>query len=142
MAERYSDDQVQQILVHALDQSTQKSEGFSRSQLEEMATDLGISSEALTRAEQNYQALPAPTQSDPVQKEKQQEFRQQLRTYAVVNAFLLALNFILSGTITWAIYPLLGWGMGLLLPKESASCKKHRQHNTASHANENVLKPQ
>ncbi|MEO0433989.1 MAG: 2TM domain-containing protein [Cyanobacteria bacterium J06656_5] len=118
MAERYSAEQVQQILVAAMGQGEE--DGFSRSQLAEMATDLGISPDALRQAEQVHQALPAQSTPNPTQ----QNFRQQLRTYAVVNTFLLALNVSLSGTITWAIYPLLGWGLGLLLPEKFSPCTK------------------
>ncbi len=118
MAERYSAEQVQQILVAAMGQGEE--DGFSRSQLAEMATDLGISPDALRQAEQIHQALPAQSTLKPTQ----QNFRQQLRTYAVVNTFLLALNVSLSGTITWAIYPLLGWGLGLLLPEKFSPCTK------------------
>ena len=116
MAERYSAEQIQQILLLAMQQ---EEDGFSRSQLEEMATDLGIASYDLAQAEQSWQELSIP----PVPDSEQQNFRQQLRTYAAVNAFLLTLNFTLSGTITWAIYPLLGWGLGLLLPRKSFPCK-------------------
>ncbi|MEO1146611.1 MAG: 2TM domain-containing protein [Cyanobacteria bacterium J06638_22] len=126
MAEQYSTDQVQQILVQALERNLGEEEGFSRSQLEEMATDLGISSEALARAEQSYQELPAAIPPSSEQMEKRNEFHRHLRTYAVVNGFLLTLNIILSGTITWAIYPLLGWGMGLLLPKQSSLCTRDK----------------
>ncbi|EKU98912.1 hypothetical protein Lepto7375DRAFT_8245 [Leptolyngbya sp. PCC 7375] len=122
MAERYSTEQVQQILVTAMGQ--RQEDGFSRSQLTEMATDLGISPEVLQQAEQTLQKVPVPKQSVSIQASKHQKFQQSLKTYAIVNAFLLALNFILSGTITWAIYPLLGWGLGLLLPEEFSSCTK------------------
>ena len=117
MAERYSAEQAQKILVLAMGQDEQA--GFSRSQLEDMATDLGISTDTLKQAEKIYQASPSA-----IQEPKRQKNRQQFRTYAVVNVFLLALNFTLSGTITWAIYPLLGWGLGLLLPTQLSSCAK------------------
>ena len=122
MAERYSTEQVQQILVTAMGQ--RQDDGFSRSQLTEMATDLGIPPEVLQQAEQTLQQVPVPKQSISIQGSKRQKFQQSLKTYGVVNAFLLALNFILSGTITWAIYPLLGWGLGLLLPEEFSPCTK------------------
>lgn len=124
MAERYSAEQVQKILVLAMEQTEQ--EGFSRSQLQEMAADLGISPNALKRAEQAH-LKEVSEQVDSIQDSKQQQFRQQLRTYAVVNAFLLALNFTLSGTITWAIYPLLGWGLGLFLPTGLSPCQGKQQ---------------
>jgi hypothetical protein len=125
MAKRYSTEEVQQILVQAMGQNQQ--EGFSRSQLEDMATDLGISAEALTWAEENFEEVAQSAESVSMQSLQRHRFLQQLRTYAVVNAFLLALNFSLSGTITWAIYPLLGWGMGLLLPGQSSLCKRKYQ---------------
>ncbi|MGD1854176.1 MAG: 2TM domain-containing protein [Leptolyngbyaceae cyanobacterium] len=121
MERRYSTEEVQLILTQALGQDQQ--EGFSHSQLEDMANDLGISSTALMWAEQTSQASPsAPPNAS--QHSKQQAFRQQLRTYAVVNGFLLILNFMLSGSITWAIYPLLGWGLGLLLSGQHSPCQK------------------
>ncbi|MFG6101500.1 2TM domain-containing protein [Leptothoe sp. EHU-05/26/07-4] len=122
MAEGYSAEQVQQILVTAMGQ--RQEDGFSRSQLIEMATDLGISPEVLQQAEQTLQQVPVPKQSVSMQASKRQKFQQSLKTYAVVNAFLLALNVTLSGTITWAIYPLLGWGLGLLLPEDFLPCTK------------------
>lgn len=35
--------------------------------------------------------------------------------YVCVNGFLIALNFITSGRFSWAIFPLLGWGIGLVI---------------------------
>lgn len=122
MADRYSAEQVQQILVTAMEQ--RQEDGFSRSQLTEMAADLGISPEILQQAEQALQKVSAPAQSISIQESKRQKFRQRLKTYAAVNAFLLVLNVTLSGAITWAIYPILGWGLGLLLPEEFSPCTK------------------
>ena len=119
MVKRYSTEQVQQILVTAMGQS--EGDGFSRSQLEDMATELGIAPNTLNLAEQTLQKSPGQAVAEA---DKRQKFCQQLRTYAVVNTFLLALNFSLSGTITWAIYPLLGWGLGLLLPNSCSPCTK------------------
>lgn len=36
-----------------------------------------------------------------------------LGVYAIVNVFLIVLNFITSPSYFWAIWPLLGWGVGL-----------------------------
>ena len=119
MAERYSAEQVQQILVTAMGQ--QEAVDFSRSQLEDMATELGIAPSALSQAEQTLQRSPAAISRQDIKRQKR---RQQIYTYVVVNVFLLALNFSLSGTITWAIYPLLGWGLGLLLPGGCSPCAK------------------
>ncbi|MEL6223875.1 MAG: 2TM domain-containing protein [Cyanobacteria bacterium J06627_8] len=127
MAERYSTEKVQKILVRAMEKREQ--DGFSRSQLEEMAADLDISSDALAWAEQNYQdvSVSTPAQPKKILNPKRRYFLQKLRIYAVVNGFLLALNFTISSTITWAIYPLLGWGMVLLLPDPFSPCAKREQ---------------
>jgi hypothetical protein len=41
-------------------------------------------------------------------------FRANLLAYAVVNAGLVAINLITSPGYFWAIWPLFGWGIGLL----------------------------
>lgn len=40
-------------------------------------------------------------------------FYQHLMSYAIVNAFLFALNMITSSSYMWCVFPMLGWGMGL-----------------------------
>lgn len=40
-------------------------------------------------------------------------FYQHLMSYAIVNLFLAALNFITSPGYLWFVFPLLGWGVGL-----------------------------
>ncbi|HET6568312.1 MAG TPA: 2TM domain-containing protein [Rhodothermales bacterium] len=41
------------------------------------------------------------------------DFYVHLATYVVVNLFLIALNLITSPEYLWALFPLLGWGIGL-----------------------------
>ena len=43
------------------------------------------------------------------------EFRIHLVTYAAVNALLAAINLILTPEYLWVIWPVLGWGIGLLI---------------------------
>ena len=43
------------------------------------------------------------------------EFYQHLTTYVLVNAFLFAVNKLTSPGYNWFIWPLLGWGLGLVL---------------------------
>lgn len=134
MPDRYSDEQVETILVHAM--NNLEDDGFSRNQLEEMANELGISPEALAKAESHVNATSSTPdsqtegaysseRSSPEQVESGQilsrnGFSQHLAIYLIVNGGLLVLNFILSGAITWAIYSVLGWGIGLVFhPRRS-----------------------
>ncbi len=48
-------------------------------------------------------------------REKKIEFRRHLRTYLVMSAFFVVLNFVTIGSLGWAIWPILGWGIGVLM---------------------------
>ena len=47
------------------------------------------------------------------QAKREAAFRRHLASFVVVNAFLFALNILTSPGHLWAVYPLLGWGIGL-----------------------------
>lgn len=42
-------------------------------------------------------------------------FGYHLTAYAAINAILLWINYDTAGRITWAIWPALGWGIGLII---------------------------
>ncbi|WP_421654797.1 2TM domain-containing protein [Leptothermofonsia sp. ETS-13] len=108
----YGTDDVQQILQRAL---TRQQQGeFSREQLVEMATELGISPETLQAAEQDWLA------NRDQEKERQafntylrKSFKAHLIPYLAVNTFLILINLTTSPGYLWAVYPILGWGLGL-----------------------------
>ncbi|MBH8554413.1 2TM domain-containing protein [Nostocaceae cyanobacterium CENA357] len=108
----YDSEDVEKILQIAL---TRKQEGeFSREQLLEMASELGISASTLEKTEQKW-----------LMEQKEERSRRRLNTsrrrgfwghlvaYLAVNLFLILLNLITSPGYFWAIFPLLGWGLGL-----------------------------
>ncbi len=110
----YSDLEVQQILQKALQRRS--GERLSRTQVEEIAQELGLSSADLAAAEAEWRA--------EVMKDKERlefirlirrRFRDSLVTYILINGGLLCFNFLINKAITWAIFPLLGWGVLLLL---------------------------
>jgi hypothetical protein len=43
------------------------------------------------------------------------DFYQHLVTYVVINAFLFVINRLTSPGYNWFVWPLLGWGIGLVL---------------------------
>lgn len=47
--------------------------------------------------------------------EKKIEFRQHLRTYLVMSSFFVLINLFTIGSIGWAIWPILGWGIGVAM---------------------------
>ncbi len=46
---------------------------------------------------------------------KEKKFRKHLISYAVINVFLVAINLLTSPEYLWAIWPILGWGVGLIM---------------------------
>ncbi|WP_116109116.1 2TM domain-containing protein [Lewinella sp. IMCC34191] len=48
-------------------------------------------------------------------KEKKSDFRRHLRTYLVMCAFFVLINIFTIGSIGWAIWPILGWGIGVAM---------------------------
>jgi hypothetical protein len=112
MSNSYRNEDVQQILQRAL--ARQQEGEFSRQQLEEMATELGIAPEALQAAEQEW-LRQRGEESDRRKFDayRRRAFKAHLIPYLAVNTFLILLNLVTTPGNFWAIYPLLGWGLGL-----------------------------
>ncbi|MEH1818055.1 MAG: 2TM domain-containing protein [Nostoc sp.] len=108
----YDSEDVEQILQKAL---TRKDKGeFSREQLLEMASELGISSKTLEATEQKWLAQ----QEEERLRHRFNTFRRRafgthVVSFLAVNLFLILLNLITSPSYFWAIFPVLGWGLGL-----------------------------
>lgn len=109
---RYRSDQVQQILQRAL--TLQQEHTVSREQLTEMATELGISPEHLALAEQEWLAQRQEEQErQAFNAVRRSRFRSHLVPFLAVNTFLGLINSLTGVNHFWAVYPLLGWGLGL-----------------------------
>lgn len=48
-------------------------------------------------------------------REKKIDFRRHLRTYLVMSGFFIAINVFTVGSIGWAVWPILGWGIGVVM---------------------------
>lgn len=109
----YHQEDIQQILQIAITRQVHEGE-FSREQLLEIAAELEISPECLQIAESEWLA-----QQGEVQKRqafniyRRGKLQKRLGNYAIVNSFLLLLNLAIAGELTWSLYILLLWGLGL-----------------------------
>jgi hypothetical protein len=109
----YSQEDVQQILQLAIArQSDDQEKEFSFEQILEIAAELEISPEALNIAEQDW----VDQKSDLQQRKafdsyRSLKFNKRLGNYAIFNGFLLLLNLISSGGISWALYIVLVSGL-------------------------------
>jgi len=111
----YRQEYLQQILQLAIARQAHNDD-FSREQLWEIAAELDISPENLQLAEQEWLSRRGELQQrQEFNLYRRRMFQKTFGTYLIVNTFLLLLNFLTSGTISWSLYILLVWGLGLCL---------------------------
>ena len=111
----YRPEEVQQILQIAIARQDQNEE-FSREQLGEIATELGIEQECLQAAEQdwcNQQLL--EHKQEIFNSYRKDKFKQKAVRYVIINTFLISLNLLSTGSVSWTLYVLLIWGLFLSL---------------------------
>jgi 2TM domain len=110
----YNSEEMQQILEVAFRQK-QKGE-YTREQIIEIASELGVSSESLQAAEQEWLKNNKEVKQEQMSNSQQRKgFKSHLFAFIAINGFLVLLNLVVSPGYLWAIFPILGWGLGLLL---------------------------
>lgn len=113
--ESYTQEDVQQILQLALASKNPKEE-LSRKELLEMAADLEIQGESLEAAEKAWLVQ----KSNDLQRVtfdlyRKDRLKQKAVGFVIVNTFLISLNLVATGTLSWSLYILLLWGLKLSL---------------------------
>jgi 2TM domain len=109
----YRQEEIQQILNIAIARQA-SGDDFSRSQLVEIAAELGISLEKLNSAEQEWLRLQETQQKHhEFNIYRRRKLQQSFAKYVIVNGFLVAINLLSGGTLSWSLYILLFWGLGL-----------------------------
>jgi hypothetical protein len=109
----YQAEEAQAILQIAIARHTEEGE-LTRSQLVEIATELGISELTLLEAEQQW-ALKQRESSElqAFDEFQRQRFQGHLVRFAVINTVFFALNWMTAATLSWALYIFLFWGAAL-----------------------------
>ena len=116
MADFYNEEQVAQILRHALNSRSSNPQQLSREQVYEIASELGVSRSDFLAAEEKWRSQEIQnTELVKFDIYKQQKFRDGILKYAIVNGFLVSINLFSSGTVNWAVYPLMFWGIAIAL---------------------------
>ena len=111
----YSQEDIQQILQLAI-ASQHTDEELTRQQLWEIASELDINNSTIQAAERDWLAQKAnDRQHQAFDLYRRQRFQQKLTKYAIVNTFLVSFNFVVAGTLSWSLYVLLFWGLGVAL---------------------------
>jgi hypothetical protein len=118
----YSQEEAEAILRLATKQ--QNPEGIDRQRLLQTAAELGISADALEKAEAVFAKERTAAQQQAEEDALRRDYlrsriigwRSHLISYVCVNAGLIATYFALDrGDYFWPMWPLLGWGIGLAI---------------------------
>ncbi|MEC4805844.1 MAG: 2TM domain-containing protein [Jaaginema sp. PMC 1079.18] len=110
----YHHDDIQQILHLAIARQANGEENeFSRSQLLEIAEELGISADTLQLAEQEWQEQKHINyRYQEFDLYRHQQLKHKSGKYLIVSGFFFAIDFLSGGlgTITWSLYVLVSSG--------------------------------
>jgi 2TM domain len=113
----YTQDDVQQILQLAIArQADDKDKEFSYDQLMEIASELEISPESLKLAENDWLAKNGELQQRKAfDAYRLSKFKKRFGNYVIVNSFLVLIDFVGGGALSWSLYILLFWGLAVVL---------------------------
>ncbi|MEM6424088.1 MAG: 2TM domain-containing protein [Cyanobacteria bacterium P01_H01_bin.119] len=115
MTELYASEEAQQILQIAIAKETEAGE-LSRSQLLDIASELGISGETLQAAEQEWLIRKDELKEQAIFNQyRRQRFQHHLIRYFVVNGFLFLIDLLLGGGVQFSLFIMLIWGLVIAL---------------------------
>jgi uridine kinase len=111
----YNQEEIQKILEIALSRKVD-SEELTRDQLWEIGTELGIDLQVLQEAEQDWLNQKAiALQHLEFDQYRRERLKQKAVRYCIVNGFLMALDLLITHHLSFSLYLLLIWGLGLSL---------------------------
>jgi 2TM domain len=111
----YTQEEIQNILNLAIADHAYQGE-FSRSQLFEIASELGISNAVLQKAEQTWmRSKDDLAKREEFNQHRRTELKQKLVRFGIVNVGVLALNTLVGLGFLWPLYVLVlvGWSVSL-----------------------------
>lgn len=115
-----SDQDVEEILRLAVRHPGENSAADLRQRLQQTASELGISPADLARAEKRYfEGKSVKDELKEYDEERRRGARMHLISYIAVNLGLLGINIATElGSKSfelWSLFPLMGWGIGLMI---------------------------
>jgi 2TM domain len=111
----YSQEDVQEILYLAISRQVDKGE-ITRQQLLEIADELAIEIKDIEAAEKDWkESRIVGYKRQEFEQFRREELKQKTVRYVIINSFIVTINLISAGTISWAIYIILIMGLPLSL---------------------------
>ena len=107
----YSQEDIQQILSIAIARQSDDSE-FSYQQLVEIAEELEITPESLQQSELDWRSQNTIVrQKQTFDLFRRNKLKKKVGNYAIANSFLVLLDLLNSGDLSWSLYIMLIWGL-------------------------------
>ena len=107
----YSQEDIQQILSIAIARQSDDSE-FSYQQLVEIAEELEITPESLQQSEIDWRSQNTIVrQKQTFDLYRRNRLKKKVGNYAIANSFLVLLDLLNSGDLSWSLYIMLIWGL-------------------------------
>lgn len=114
MRTEYTQEDGDEILKRAIAIDTLESN--TQDIVRRTAAELGVSEQAVERAEREYfREKMERAELEQFAAHQRKSFFSHLGTYLLVNAFLVGIDLFSDGKLEWALYPLLGWGIGIAM---------------------------
>ncbi|MEG4233214.1 2TM domain-containing protein [Microcoleus sp. Pol11C3] len=111
----YGSEDAQGILQLAIARRQDEGE-LSRVQLFEIAAELGISEQDIVAAEQQWLATRGEVQEKRVFNAfRRRKLQKNVTKYGIINTFLVLFNLAAAHELSWSLFILLTWGLGLSL---------------------------
>jgi hypothetical protein len=117
-ARSYNDDEVRAIIDRALrtETSAGASSNLSHEQLVALGSEIGLSPETIERAARDVEESGKNTRlSRRVLERRRRWFINHAWAFAAVNSVLFAINFLTTPGQWWVLFPVVVWGLALLL---------------------------
>jgi hypothetical protein len=131
MPETYENEEAQQILQLAMLKQG-KSGSLLRSQLFDIAEDLGISATTLAAAEEEWQGQLEEQQArQEFTSFRHRQLRRNIVQHLAVNSALVLLNGVTSHRIDWAVYPAMIWAIAIFWEAWQVLWPEDEQYNRA-----------
>jgi hypothetical protein len=114
MGKVYTKEELEQILKMALESKAGKSGIVDYDNLLEIARELNIDENAVKDAISKMETKKnISLDKTKYIKSQRKKFFNHLTSYLIVNTFLVLMDFFTTGGLSWAVFPALGWGIGL-----------------------------
>jgi hypothetical protein len=110
---KYTDEEVRKILDIAL--RSEPDRGVSHDELVAIASEVGVAREAIDAAARQLQSERGSQQGRrQVLRRRRARLASHAFAFALVNAFLFAINYLTTPGQWWVVFPVFSWGLGLL----------------------------